>query len=50
MADEMDNTRERESRSGGLPWLIWRFVDPQDEFVFVPEDQLLDTARKEKEL
>ena len=29
------------------PWLIRRFVDPQAEFLFVPEDQLLDTARKE---
>ncbi len=30
------------------PWLIRRFVDPQAEFLFVPEDQLLDTARKEE--
>jgi hypothetical protein len=30
------------------PWLIRRFVDPQAEFLFVPEDQLLDTGRKEK--
>jgi len=29
------------------PWLIRRFVDPQAEFLFVPEDQLLDVARKE---
>jgi len=29
------------------PWLIRRFIDPQGEFLFVPEDQLLDTARKE---
>jgi hypothetical protein len=29
------------------PWLIQRFVDPQAEFLFVPEDQLLDTARRE---
>ncbi len=29
------------------PWLIRRFVDPQAEFLFVPEDQLLDTARRE---
>ena len=28
------------------PWLIRRFVDPQAEFLFVPEEQLLDTARK----
>ncbi len=30
------------------PWLIRRFIDPQAEFLFVPEDQLLDTARKEE--
>ena len=30
------------------PWLIRRFVDPQAEFLFVPEDQLLVTARKEE--
>ena len=29
------------------PWLIRRFVDPEAEFLFVPEEQLLDTARKE---
>lgn len=28
------------------PWLIRRFVDPEAEFLFVPEDQLLDTARR----
>lgn len=26
------------------PWLIRRFVDPQAEFLFVPEERLLDTA------
>jgi hypothetical protein len=30
------------------PWLIRRFIDPQGEFLFVPEDRLLDTARKEE--
>ncbi|MEE9234832.1 MAG: chromate resistance protein ChrB domain-containing protein [Candidatus Acidoferrales bacterium] len=30
------------------PWLIKRFVDPAAEFLFVPEDQLLDTARREQ--
>src|SRR5229473_3496122 len=30
------------------PWLIRRFIDAQAEFVFVPEDQLLDTARREE--
>ena len=29
------------------PWLIRRFVDPEANFLFVPEDQLLETARKE---
>ena len=27
------------------PWLIKRFVDPAAEFIFVPEEQLLETAR-----
>jgi hypothetical protein len=30
------------------PWLIRRFVDPQAEFLFVSEDQLLDATRKEE--
>ncbi len=30
------------------PWLIRRFIDPQAEFLFVPEDQLLASARKEE--
>ena len=29
------------------PWLIRRFVDPQAEFLFVPEDELLEAARKQ---
>jgi len=29
------------------PWFIRRFIDPQAEFLFVPEGELLDTARKE---
>ena len=29
------------------PWLIRRFIDAEAEFLFVPEDQLLDTAQKE---
>lgn len=28
------------------PWLIRRFVDPDAEFVFVPEDQLLEAASR----
>lgn len=30
------------------PWLIRRFIDPQAEFLFVPEDQLLDTSHKQQ--
>ncbi len=29
------------------PWLIKRFVDPEAEFLFVPEDKLLEAARRE---
>ena len=29
------------------PWLIKRFVDGEAEFLFVPEDELLETARRE---
>lgn len=29
------------------PWLIRRFIDPQAEFLFVPEEQLLETARRQ---
>jgi hypothetical protein len=29
------------------PWLIRRFIDPQAEFLFVPENQLLETAMRE---
>ena len=29
------------------PWLIKRFIDPQAEFIFVREEQLLETARQE---
>ena len=29
------------------PWLIKRFVDREAEFLFVPEDELLETARRE---
>ena len=29
------------------PWLIRRFIDPQAEFLFVAEDQLLETAQRE---
>ena len=28
------------------PWLIKRFIDPAAEFLFVPEDQLLEAARR----
>ncbi len=29
------------------PWLILRFIDPAAEFMFVAEDELVNTARKE---
>ncbi len=29
------------------PWLIQRFIDPVAEFLFVPEDQLIEAARRE---
>jgi hypothetical protein len=29
------------------PWLIRRFVDREARFIFVPEDQLLESARRE---
>lgn len=30
------------------PWLIRRFIDANAEFLFVPEDLLLETARREE--
>lgn len=27
------------------PWLVRRFIDPDAEFVYVPADEVLDTAR-----
>ncbi len=32
------------------PWLIRRFIDRQAEFLFVPEDQVMETARREEAL
>jgi hypothetical protein len=29
------------------PWLIKKFIDPQAEFLFVPEDQVMDVAQRE---
>jgi len=29
------------------PWLIRKFVDPEAEFLFVPKDEVLETARRE---
>jgi hypothetical protein len=29
------------------PWLVRRFIDPEAQFLFVPEDQVMDTARRE---
>src|SRR2546428_11275647 len=30
------------------PWLIRKFVDPKAEFLFVPADQVMTVAEKEK--
>jgi hypothetical protein len=30
------------------PWLIAKFVDPKAEFLFVPAEQVADTARREE--
>src|SRR5207302_9632784 len=30
------------------PWLIKRFVDPQAEFLFVPADEVMATAKREE--
>ncbi len=30
------------------PWLIRKFIDPQAEFLFVPEDQVLAVAAREQ--
>ncbi len=32
------------------PWLIQRFIDKDAEFLFVPEDQVMETARRESAL
>ncbi|MBI4312584.1 MAG: chromate resistance protein [Chloroflexi bacterium] len=29
------------------PWLVRKFIDPQAEFLFVPRDQVLGTAKRE---
>ena len=29
------------------PWLIRKFIDPQAEFLFVPEDKVLEAAKRE---
>jgi hypothetical protein len=29
------------------PWLIRKFIDPQAEFLFVPEDTVMEVARRE---
>jgi hypothetical protein len=29
------------------PWLIKRFVDPQAEFLYVPAEQVMETAKRE---
>jgi hypothetical protein len=32
------------------PWLIRRFIDPRAEFLFVPEAEVMETARREEAL
>ena len=32
------------------PWLIRRFIDPEAEFLFVPEAEVMDTAGREEAL
>jgi hypothetical protein len=29
------------------PWLIRKFIDPQAEFLFVPEDKVMEAAKRE---
>jgi hypothetical protein len=29
------------------PWLIRKFIDPEAEFLYVPKDKVMETARKE---
>jgi hypothetical protein len=29
------------------PWLISKFIDPQPEFIFVPEDKVMEVAKRE---
>jgi hypothetical protein len=43
----MDHAGERQGRSGGVAWLIRRFVAGDAEFLFVRESELLATAKRE---
>ncbi len=41
-------TRERPKTDRiACPWLIKKFIDPDAEFVYVPADQVLETAERE---
>jgi hypothetical protein len=41
-------TRERPKTDRiACPWLIRRFIDPEAEILYVPNDQVLDVARRE---
>lgn len=41
-------TRERAKVDRiACPWLITRFVDPEAEFLFVPKDEVMATAKRE---
>ncbi len=42
-------TRERPKTDRiACPWLIKNFIDPDAEFVYVPEDQVLSTAERDR--
>src|SRR6266536_4332561 len=41
-------TRERvKVERVAWPWLIRKFIDPQAEFLFVPEDKVMEVAKRE---
>ena len=42
-------TRERPKTDRiACPWLIRKFIDPDAEFLYVPEDQVLEAAERER--
>lgn len=44
MAQWVTRARPKTDRIA-CPWLVRRFIDPDAEFVYVPAEQVLDTAR-----